>query len=127
MAALHSDYRFSNGCWIKAEAPNWFAGALAKDDDWRTLLTRAGAIAVDNIGGDSGGDAIEIYEGPAGDYAIIFRDCSKFIARVFIDNIADYLTFRSEVIAPQAVLIMEAERHFHWEREKGRGIFKAAS
>jgi len=127
MTGLHSDYRFSEGRWIKAEAPDWFAKALAKDGDWHALLTRAGATAVDNIGGDSGGDSIEIYEGPAGDYAIIFRDWSKCIARVFIDNIADYLTFRSKVIASQAVLIMEAERHFHWQKEKGRGVFKVAS
>jgi hypothetical protein len=67
-------------------------------------LTKAGATAVEDFGGDSGADSIEIYEGPAGDYAIVFRDCNKCIAKVFIDNIPNYLTFRASVIAPQAVL-----------------------
>src|SRR6266446_1882725 len=118
MSGLHSDYRFADGRWIKADPPEWFAKAIPQHDDWRSLLVRAGAIAVEDFGFDSGGDSIEIYEGPAGDYAVLFRDCNKCIARVFIDNIPDYLTFRASVIASQAVLIMESERHCDWQ--KGR-------
>lgn len=118
MKGLKSDYRFSDGRWIEAPAPEWFAIATAIDDSWQSSLTKAGATHVDEFGAETGGDSIEIYEGPAGDYAILFRDSAKCIARVFIDNVADYLTFRASVVAPQASLIMESERYYAWKDGK---------
>jgi hypothetical protein len=116
---LHSTHRFVDGRLVKVDPPEWFARATAADDgDWNTLLTKAGATAIDDFGGDGGADSIEIYEGPDGDYFIGFWDCNKCIAEVFIDNVADYLHFRATYIAPLANLIMESARHYEWEQEK---------
>jgi hypothetical protein len=124
MTQLHTDYRFINGEWIRSEPPEWFANAISDDDDWGAQLSRAGATEVDEFGG-AGADTIAIYEGPAGDYAIVFWDAAKCIARVFIDNIPDYLTFKARVIAPQSMLIMESDREF--ERQRDRAKLRVAS
>src|SRR5947209_6212866 len=112
MTTLRTDYRFTKGEWLESEPPEWFK--VSDDEDWGVQLTRAGATGVDEFEGDSG-SAIAIYQGPAGDYAIIFWDAAKCIARVFISNVGDYLTFKSQVIAPQAMLIMECDRQFELE------------
>ncbi len=122
---MHSSHRFAGGCLVKADPPEWFAKATAKDGSWRTLLLRAGATAIEDFGYDSGADSLEIYEGPEGDYCILFRDSNKCAAEIFIDNMADYLLFRAKYVAPLATLIMESERHFDWQ--KGRRKLRAAS
>jgi hypothetical protein len=124
MTTTNDNYRFTDGHLVKADPPDWFARAISKDGGWDRLLSKAGATAVEDFGADGGGDSIEIYEGPAGDYAIVFRDCNKCIAKVFIDDVADYLRFRATYIAPLATLIMESEKHFEWENRKR---LKAAS
>jgi hypothetical protein len=80
----------------------------------------SGASCVADYDGAGEGDQIEIYEGPDGDFVIFFWDCNRCFAEVFIDNVADYLTFKSTVIAPQAMLIMESERHEQWQEERKR-------
>jgi hypothetical protein len=111
MMALHTDYFFANGGWTKSEAPQWFSNAVTRDGDWGEELSRAGATLLEEFGG-AGADTIAIYQGQAGDYAILFWDAAKCIARVFIDNVPDYMTFRASIIAPHAMLIMESERLF---------------
>ena len=115
MSALHTDYRYTKGEWIKAEPPKWFV--VNDETDWDTQLSRAGARLIDEFGG-GGADNISIYVGPTGDYAVVIWDAAQCVARVFIDNIPDYLTFRSQVIAPQAMLIMECDRQFELEKQR---------
>ena len=114
-----STYRFADGRWAKSEPPKWYA-AIEENGDFRTLMRNAGAICVEDFGGGGEGHLIEVYEGRDGDYAIFFHNSSQCIAEVFIDNVADYLTFKSTVIAPQAMLIMESERHEQWQEERKR-------
>jgi hypothetical protein len=115
MTSLHSAYRFVDGRLVKMQPPEWFTKATVGADDWPRALSKAGAIGVDDFGGDTGGDSIEVYRGPAGDYFIGFWDCSECIAEVFVDNIADYLLFRATYVAPLAKLIMDSERHYEWQ------------
>lgn len=114
-----SRYRFAEGRWVKSEPPQWYARA-EKNGSWPSMITSVGAVFVADYSGDGEGDQIEIFQGPDGDYAIFFWDCNQCFAEVFIDNVADYLTFKSTVIAPQAVLIMESERHEQWQEERKR-------
>ena len=53
-------------------------------------------------------------------FAIIFWDSAQCIARVFIDTVADYLVFKAQVIAPQAMLIMECDRQFDLEQQRAK-------
>jgi hypothetical protein len=101
---------------VKAEAPGWFASAVEDSDDWGKALRVAGAVGIDEF--DNGGESVEIYEGPECDYFIAYRDAAKCAAKIFIDNVADYLLFRAVYIAPLATLIMETERHQEWRKAK---------
>ena len=116
MTALHRIYRFVDGRMVRAEPPAWFSSATAESDDWLGSLGRAGATAVEDF--DNGGESLHIFEGPEGDYFIGYWDATKCVIEVFIDNIADYLQFRANYIAPLAQLVMEVERHEEWRKGK---------
>lgn len=110
--------KFKNGKLVKGPIPAWYRKALAEDDDFKALLTKAGASSVDEYG--DGADAIQMFRDPKNGYLIIFHDTFEMICLVFIDNVADFLTFKAQYIAPLAQLIMASDKHFEWQEERGK-------
>jgi len=99
---LHKTHRFFDGRLVKAEPPEWFKKAIATDDSSQSeQLRKAGATAVDEFG--DGGDTLEIWEGPDGDYYIDYWDSNKCVAEIFIDNIADYFCSGQPTLRPSPV------------------------
>src|SRR5262245_29085606 len=84
MKFLHSDLRFIDGRLVKSEPPKWFANAIADSDDWIASLSRAGATYTDEF--ESSGESLAVFEGPDADYAILYWDAAKCVAKIFIDN-----------------------------------------
>jgi hypothetical protein len=108
--------KFKNGKLTKAALPQWYGKAMAVDGDFDKLLSQAGASGLDEYGG--GGDTLQIYRTPNDGYLVIFRDTNEIISLVFIDNVADYLMFKAQYIAPLAQLIMAADQHWVWEQDR---------
>jgi hypothetical protein len=108
--------KFKNGKLVKAPLPPWYRKALADDDDFAALLTRAGASNVDEYG--EGGDSIQMFRGPNNGYLVIFHDSFEMISLVFIDNVADFMTFKARYIAPLAQLIMASDKHWAWQEDR---------
>jgi hypothetical protein len=109
--------KFKNGKLAKTTAPQWYLNATKEDGSYDVLLSRAGATRSDEYG--EHGDTMQIYRAPndAG-YLVIFRDTFEIISVVFIDNVADYMLFKAQYIAPLAQLIMAADEHFEWEEDR---------
>src|SRR5687768_13314396 len=118
MNELHRTFRFANGHMLRAAPPGWFAGIAEGNEDWSKALRGAGATGIDEF--SNRGESLEIYAGPEGDFFIAYRDAAKCVAKIFINNVADYLLFRANYVAPLANLIMETERHNEWLREQGQ-------
>jgi hypothetical protein len=111
-------YGFVDGRLVPMKPPEWFAKAVLEEGSWNASLTKAGALALEDFG--DGGDTLDIYQGPSGDYFIGYWDCNECVAQIFIDNVPDYLMFRAKYIAPLASLIMESDRHHEWREAKKR-------
>jgi hypothetical protein len=111
-------YRFAKGEMEKCNPPEWFAKTAAKDNDWTDLLKQADAVLVDDFGGDSGGESLQVYRRGAEEYVVVFRDPNQVIMTAFIDDVADYVFCRATYIAPLASLIMEEERQYEWEKNR---------
>src|SRR5580698_1784005 len=92
--------KFTKGKLVKSPLPQWYRKALAEDDELAALLTRAGASNIDEYG--DGGDSIQMFRGPYNSYLVIFHDSTEMISLVFIDNVADFMTFKAQYIAPLA-------------------------
>lgn len=124
MSVLHRAYRFVDGRLVQAESPEWFARAIAGSTDWPKSLREAGATVVESIG--DGGESLHIYEGPHGGYFVGYWGATKCFAEIFIDDIADYLQFRDDYIAPFAKLIMGSEQHSQWAKQRPLRMKKIA-
>jgi hypothetical protein len=61
---------------------------------------------------------MQIYKTPDNGYLVCFWDVHEALADVFIDDLADYLTFRAQYIAPLAQLIMATEQHLAWQEDR---------
>ena len=114
MSGKNRDFAFVEGRLVPTSPPAWFVKATSEESNWSTALTKAGARPLEDFG--DGGDNIEIYQGPEGDYYVGYWDPGECIAHIFIDNVADYLSFRAQYVAPLASLIMESDRHFVWQQ-----------
>lgn len=112
--------RFKNGRLTKATPPSWFRRAARTDGNLQDLLVKAGARGLDDVG--EHGDRIEIFKAPQNGYLFVFRDVTEDACNVFVDNLADFPTFKTQYVAPMAQLIMAADQHFVWQLDqKKRG------
>jgi hypothetical protein len=108
--------RFKDGKLVPGTAPEWFNKAKSFEGNWDNSLTKAGAILYDDYG--EYGDTIQVYKTPDNGYFVSFWDVHKAMADVFVDDLADYLTFRAQYIAPLAQLIMAEDQHLVWQEDR---------
>ncbi|MGJ5207743.1 hypothetical protein [Bradyrhizobium sp. HKCCYLR20261] len=109
--------RFADGKLLEVDLPQWFRKATEEDGEFDDLLSRAGASRLDDYGDKT--DTIKIYRTPQDTgYLVIFWDTFEIISLVFIGNVADYMTFRAQYIAPLAQLIMATDQHLAWQEER---------
>jgi hypothetical protein len=110
---LHSTYRFSNGRLEKIDTPEWMRLATEQEDvPRRTVLSKAGLVYEETFG--EAGHTIDIYRTKDYQYYIEYWDCNQAIFEVHIDNMGDYMTFRSQYIFPLAMLIMKSDEYDAW-------------
>jgi hypothetical protein len=107
---------FKGGKLTKTEPPQWYRDGVAKDDDFERMLSKVGATGLDEYG--EHGDTIKIYRALKNSYLAIFWDVSEIISLVVIEDLADYMLFKAQYIAPLGQLIMASDQHWVWQEER---------
>ncbi|MEA2922650.1 MAG: hypothetical protein QOF07_2613 [Bradyrhizobium sp.] len=109
--------RFAHGVLSQVEPPEWFVAhlenvahleALGAGPDWQGSLEKAGGLkSWETI---DGAETFHIYKTPAGGYFIDYADVFQSAAWIFIDQPAEYITFRATILAPLVLLAIKAEQ-----------------
>jgi hypothetical protein len=111
--------KFANGRLSPAEPPDWFVKHLDSaeaENDWQGSILKQGASRVDSFGDT---ETFEIYRAPKDrGYFIDYHDVFESAGWIFIDSVADYLTFRATMLFPLAMLSMEGDRFEAWNRAR---------
>jgi hypothetical protein len=102
-------------------APEWFQKAAASHEiDWTEALANEGAERVEQLG--EAGDTYTIYRTSDGGYLVEIHDVHYDVARVFIDEVYDYLRFRIEWLKPLLELSDRADKQVREEIERRRQL-----